>query len=154
MQFKDNLKFYREKQSISAKELAECINVPYTTYLNYENKGSEPKYEVLCKIAAILHVSIDELLGYEGKATDWIESKLKPALCNTAIKVDGIQPDGTILLLHIDKGKEIERWTYSMDELREYYEAAEREAEQDKRKRVSELLYRSLLELALLQSIQ
>lgn len=151
MQFKDNLKCYREKQNISAKELAERINVPYTTYLNYENKGSEPKYEVLCKIAAVLCVSIDELLGYEGKDADWIESKLKPALCNTAINFDGIQPDGKIQLSYVKKDNKIEQWTYSMNEMREFYDDAEREAEREKGKRVSEILYKTLIEMALIQ---
>lgn len=151
MQFRDNLKFFREKLNLSAKELADCINVPYTTYLNYENKGSEPKYDVLCKIASALHVSIDELLGYSGDKNDWIEAKLKPALRDTAIHVDDIQPDGKIILSYLNSESKKTRWAYSMNELRAFYDAAEREAEKEKGKRVSEILYKTLLELALTQ---
>lgn len=65
MSFQENLRKYRERAGYSqAKEFAEKISVPYQTYLNYENKGTEPKYATLCKIAEVLGVSTDELLGY------------------------------------------------------------------------------------------
>lgn len=68
MAFQENLKYYREKNGYTAKELAELIDIPYSTYLNYEkiNQGrrTEPRYDTLCKIANILQVTTDELLGY------------------------------------------------------------------------------------------
>ena len=66
MRFRDNLKIYREKLpgKVSAKDFAKSLKIPYSTYLGYENKGTEPKYDTLCKIAAALHVTTDELLGY------------------------------------------------------------------------------------------
>ena len=72
MQFSKNLRKYRENIGYSAKELAELIGIKYTTYLNYENMGSEPKYEILCKLANALNVSTDELIGIEN-----INDKLK-----------------------------------------------------------------------------
>ena len=38
-----------------------------------------------------------------------------------------------------------------MDEMREFYDAAEREAEREKGNRVSEILYKTLIEMALIQ---
>jgi transcriptional regulator with XRE-family HTH domain len=35
-----------------------------STYTNYEAGNREPKYEKLCQIAAALHITTDELLGY------------------------------------------------------------------------------------------
>ena len=66
MRFRDNLKIYREKLpgKVSAKDFAKSLKIPYSTYLGYENKGTEPKYDTLCQIAAALHVTTDELLGY------------------------------------------------------------------------------------------
>lgn len=65
MTFQDNLKKYREMAGYTqAKEFAEKIGVPYQTYMGYENRGREPKFDTLKKIANALHVSIDELLGY------------------------------------------------------------------------------------------
>ena len=62
--FKENLRYYREKAGYKKQtDLAKAINIPYTTYLNYEKAGREPKYETLIKIADTLGISTDELLG-------------------------------------------------------------------------------------------
>ncbi|STY70275.1 HTH-type transcriptional regulator immR [Megamonas hypermegale] len=64
MSFQENLKYYREKSGYrTAKDFADVLNIPYTSYVAYENKGREPKYEMLCKIADLLNVSTDDLLG-------------------------------------------------------------------------------------------
>ena len=66
MNFKSRLRYYREKAGYKqAKEFAKKLGIPYTTYAGYEIKGREPKYELLCKIADLLDVSLGELLGYE-----------------------------------------------------------------------------------------
>ena len=65
MAFQDNLKHFREKAGFTAKEFADLLEVPYGTYVSYENRAREPKYELLIKIADALHVSIDDLLGYK-----------------------------------------------------------------------------------------
>lgn len=84
MSFAQNLKIYREKAGYSsAKEFANTLGIAYTTYLPYENpskdKGREPKYETLLKIADALDVTVDELLGAK-------RSKLKKytELCSLA----------------------------------------------------------------------
>lgn len=64
MAFQENLRYYREKAGYKqAKEFAKVLGITYTTYVGYENKGREPKYDTLCKIADLLNVSTDELLG-------------------------------------------------------------------------------------------
>ena len=64
MSFQENLKFYREKAGYKqAKDFAQILNIPYPTYVGYESKNREPKYEMLCKIADLLKVSTDDLLG-------------------------------------------------------------------------------------------
>lgn len=64
MSFSENLRKYREQAGFkSAKEFADFINLPYSTYVNYENSDREPKYEVLIKMADTLGVSLDDLLG-------------------------------------------------------------------------------------------
>lgn len=68
MGFQENLKYYREKAGYkTAKELADVLKLPYNTYAGYESKGREPKYNTLCKIADLLNVSTDELLGAKEK---------------------------------------------------------------------------------------
>ena len=66
MSFKDRLRYMREKVGYtSAKDFATTLGIPYQTYLNYENKGTEPKYDTLCQIATALNCTTDELLGRE-----------------------------------------------------------------------------------------
>ena len=64
MSFQENLRYYREKAGYKqAKDFAEALNIPYSTYVGYEVRNREPKYETLCKIADVLQVSTDDLLG-------------------------------------------------------------------------------------------
>lgn len=63
MAFKENLRYYREKAGLTAKELASKLGISYTTYLNYENIASEPRYSMLLKICHILGKSPNDLLG-------------------------------------------------------------------------------------------
>lgn len=68
MSFQENLRYYREKAGYkTAKDFADVLNIPYTTLKGYENAGREPKYNILVKIADILNVSLDDLLGREDK---------------------------------------------------------------------------------------
>lgn len=64
MQFQENLKYYREKAGYkTAKDFSKALKISYTTYFAYENQGREPKYEILCQIADLLNVSLDDLVG-------------------------------------------------------------------------------------------
>lgn len=64
MSFQENLRYYREKAGYKqAKDFAEALNIPYSTYTGYEVRNREPKYETLCRIADLLKVSTDDLLG-------------------------------------------------------------------------------------------
>lgn len=60
---KDNLRYYRQKMGISAKKMSELLQVTYGAYQHYENRGNQPPLEVLCKMADILGVTTDTLLG-------------------------------------------------------------------------------------------
>lgn len=64
MSFQKNLKYYRKKAGYkTARDLAEVLNIPYASYVAYENKKREPKYQTLIQIANALNVSIDKLIG-------------------------------------------------------------------------------------------
>lgn len=62
---KINLKAFRRNKKISQSEMAKYLNVVTDTYRNYETGRTEPTLDTLIKIADILDVSIDELLGRE-----------------------------------------------------------------------------------------
>lgn len=66
--FSKNLRKYRELAGFKqAKDFANVLGMRYTTYISYENQDREPKYELLCQIADLLHVTTDELLGHKIK---------------------------------------------------------------------------------------
>ncbi len=85
MGFKENLRHYREKAGYKqAKEFAEKLGIPYSTYAGYEIKDREPKYELLCKIADLLDVSLDELLGRNDK---YIKNDIIPKNDDDKLKI-------------------------------------------------------------------
>lgn len=61
--FNENLKAVREKRGFSQKEMSEQIGVAKSTYSLYESGNREPNVQTIKKIADILNVSADELLG-------------------------------------------------------------------------------------------
>ena len=64
MDLQKNLRHYRELAGYkTAKDFASALNIPYNTYTAYENQKREPKLDMVVKIANILNISTDELLG-------------------------------------------------------------------------------------------
>ncbi len=59
------LKELREQKKTSAKSVAESLNMPYTTYRNYETERNEPTIESLIKLADYYNVTVDYLIGRE-----------------------------------------------------------------------------------------
>lgn len=71
MSFQENLKYYREKSGYkTAKDFSKALKIPYNTYTAYENQKREPKLEMLIKIADLLNVSLDDLLGRKEQSND------------------------------------------------------------------------------------
>lgn len=85
--FNENLKHYRKNKGISGRELSQLLKISYSTYMNYENRKNQPPYEILCKIADILEVTTDNLLGRNGVIS---HSNVQEAEkeTNTAKKID------------------------------------------------------------------
>ena len=61
--FNENLKNARERKGISQKDVAEKIGVAKSTYSLYESGNREPNVQTIKKIADVLNVSADDLLG-------------------------------------------------------------------------------------------
>lgn len=85
MALRDNLKRIREQHGISGKEFAQKLGLKYSTYMTYETMNQQksrwPNEETLLKIASVLGVSVDDLLGYSVPRMDeyerikvWLES--------------------------------------------------------------------------------
>lgn len=62
---KNNIKYVRELKNLTQKQCADKFNITLRAWQTYEQGVSEPKYELLCKIADFFDVSIDYLLGRE-----------------------------------------------------------------------------------------
>jgi len=61
--FDDRLKKLREKKGYNKKQMAAALNLPYMTYVHYENNEREPNSEVFLLISKYFGVSIDYLMG-------------------------------------------------------------------------------------------
>ena len=60
---KNNIKSLREEKGLTQKDCADKFDVTLRAWQTYEQGVSEPKYELLCKIADMFNVSLDYLLG-------------------------------------------------------------------------------------------
>lgn len=59
----NRIKTLREKKGINMTQAAKALQIPYTTYVNYEKGEREPNTEMLIKIAGFYGVSVDYLIG-------------------------------------------------------------------------------------------
>ncbi|MDE6059950.1 MAG: helix-turn-helix domain-containing protein [Clostridia bacterium] len=57
------LKYIRQSLGMSQLDLATSLGIERSTVAKYETGDREPNLETLCKIADLLQVSLDELLG-------------------------------------------------------------------------------------------
>ena len=99
MSFQENLKKFRIRAGYTqAKDFAKVLGISYPTYMGYENRGREPKFELLTKIAKTLHVSIDDLLGYHFERPDELTQYIN--LCKTVGFSIKIVKDNISIFLH------------------------------------------------------
>lgn len=89
MNLDKNLRYYREQAGYkTAKEFADILNIPYNTYTAYENQKREPKLEMLIKIADLLNISLDDLVGRTPADED---ERLKKVVSDLLSKYDNQQ---------------------------------------------------------------
>ena len=122
MNFKENLKYYREQAGYKqAKQFAQELGIKYTQYIAYEGKGSEPRYELLCKIAKKLNVSIDQLLGVEKdefcEAKSFIEK-------NKGFKVTKLK-NGNIMLEKIFNQEILDKVSANLEKMKSFLTASD-----------------------------
>jgi transcriptional regulator with XRE-family HTH domain len=76
-----NLRFLRKHQNITQQDLADQLAVQRTMISAYEDGRSEPKLATLQKLAEILEVAVDELLGHD------IENQGRRALMKRGVNI-------------------------------------------------------------------
>lgn len=71
---KNLIKQIRETRKMSQRECANKLNISLRAWQTYEQGVSEPKHEILCKIADMFNVSLDYLLGRDTGEPEPIDS--------------------------------------------------------------------------------
>ena len=61
------LEYLRKQKGFNKKQAAQFLNLPYTTYVNYENGSREPNLSALVFFSEKFGVSVDSLLGLSEK---------------------------------------------------------------------------------------
>lgn len=61
--FTDIIKNLRQSRGLNKRQMSELLEMPYTTYNNYETGTREPNSDVLKKISGVFGVSVDYLIG-------------------------------------------------------------------------------------------
>lgn len=74
----NRLKELREAKGMNMRETARALNMPYTTYVNYEKGVREPNSETLIAIANFYNTSIDYLIGKSDVFRFPIENNIIP----------------------------------------------------------------------------
>lgn len=70
----DNLRKYRKQKGLSQSDIAIMLGIAQNSYSRYENGARQPDVEMLNKMADILGVSVDAILGRSDDAADPAES--------------------------------------------------------------------------------
>ncbi|MCH5192232.1 MAG: helix-turn-helix domain-containing protein [Oscillospiraceae bacterium] len=60
--FTEKMKDLRQSRGLNKRQMAEILELPYTTYNNYEIGAREPNSDILKKISKIFGVSVDFLI--------------------------------------------------------------------------------------------
>ena len=55
----------RIERKMTQVQLATLLTVTDTSIRDWENRGMQPTYEILCEIARIFNVTVGQLLGVE-----------------------------------------------------------------------------------------
>ena len=61
----ENIKFYSKQLKMTQSQLAEKLKRKKSLMSNYENGYSTPDIYMLCKLAEIFEISLDELVEWE-----------------------------------------------------------------------------------------
>lgn len=76
-EYQMQLKEIRNSKGMTQEEVALALGIPKKTYQNYEREVREADSEILCKLADIYHVTVDELIGRESPEAEGEAELLK-----------------------------------------------------------------------------
>lgn len=73
------IKQLRESKGLNMRETARLLNMPYTTYVNYEKGLREPTSEVLVQLANFYESTVDYLVGRSSTNVDYTPAPELPS---------------------------------------------------------------------------
>ncbi len=83
------LKEIRQQKGLTQSQVADFLNIPRSTYSNYENNISEPTMAMLIKMTEIFDVSADYILGIN--KSNQYANKLDQELLNYTNQLDDLE---------------------------------------------------------------
>ena len=98
IQVGSRIKDLRKKNTmLSQKDMAEELGIKPSTYAGYENNHREPSEEIIEKIAKVLNVSVDRLLGFELDPKEALEMRHDTLFGLVGFELDSLE-DGSYMI--------------------------------------------------------
>ena len=95
------LKEYRQKKGMTQEDVAAALGIPKKTYQNYEREVREADSRVLCAIADLYGVTLDELMGRTTIPTGELYAEAESQQDELISIFQGLNASGRALLLSI-----------------------------------------------------
>jgi Zn-dependent peptidase ImmA (M78 family)/DNA-binding XRE family transcriptional regulator len=89
--FSKNLKYYRLKNALSKKELADRIHVSPMAITNYENGNRKPNMDILKKMAKVLGVRVSDFLAVRNSNLTFVHGEFRKNSTLTVAQQDYIR---------------------------------------------------------------
>lgn len=129
MNFSSNLFYYRKRKKLTRKDLAIAVDMTPAAIGLWEHGLREPSLNMLCNLAELLDVSLDELInGTPGaKAPGSAVSKLEALIRETNFQIESINEVQDTCTLHyvndleITQASESTRYTVPMQSIMDLY---------------------------------
>ena len=143
IQIGSRIKKLRKEKGYTQKEFAKLVNIPYSTYSNYENNNREPSKAQIRKIADGLGVPLSSLIGWESAFVEYVAGDLIDDLTEQmtlSLKNEKINIDTSKLTKKIFSDKYTEELTTDIfGKMFEQFLKLNEEGQKEAMKRVQEL---------------
>ena len=102
-EFKDMLKYYRERMGLSQRDFAKRINIAPATVGMYEQGKRHPDFETEEKIADFFNVSLDNLRGRDDETTTKGPAEADPKILEMMSLLEDANPEDVEKVLQVTK---------------------------------------------------
>ncbi|MCR5704043.1 MAG: helix-turn-helix transcriptional regulator [Eubacterium sp.] len=100
--FSEKLKKFRESRNLTQSAFAKLIGLSKATYNRYETLHAQPSMSLLIKMASVLEVTLNELVGFDGVESISNIDETYYTLNDMGIDYKILKPDETLILIGKD----------------------------------------------------